>query len=198
MIDPLAKREFLRYHILMNVQYTLIRAKRTSIEIKVSSTGEVIVRAPLYTTTQKIESVLQQRADWIEKIREKMLVQQTWFDSLDHRQTEQLREMAKERLGKKTAYFASRMGLTYQKITITSAKKRLGSCSADGRICYSLYLLLYPDAAIDYVVVHELAHLVELNHSKDFYKVIECYLPDWRERKELLQPEYMQNPLAKE
>lgn len=198
MIDPLAKREFLRYHILMNVQYTLIRAKRKSIEIKVSNTGEVIVRAPLYTTTQKIESVLQQRSAWIEKIRKKMLAQQTWFDNLDHRQTEQLREMAKERLAEKTAYFASRMGLTYQKITITSAKKRLGSCSADGKICYSLYLLLYPDAAIDYVVVHELAHLVELNHSKNFYKVIECYLPDWQERRELLQPEYMQNPLVKD
>lgn len=51
-----------------------------------------------------------------------MLAQQTWFDNLDHRQTEQLREMAKERLAEKTAYFASRMGLTYQKITITSAK----------------------------------------------------------------------------
>lgn len=115
---------------------------------------------------RKLSLYCSRRSAWIEKIRKKMLAQQTWFDNLDHRQTEQLREMAKERLAEKTAYFASRMGLTYQKITITSAKKRLGSCSADGKICYSLYLLLYPDAAIDYVVVHELAHLVELNTPK--------------------------------
>ena len=88
------------------------------------------------------------------------------------------------------------MGLTYEKITITSAKKRLGSCSIKGNICYSLYLLLYPDTAIDYVVVHELAHLVEPNHSKRFYDVIEQFLPDWEERRKLLQPEHMHNPLA--
>ena len=87
------------------------------------------------------------------------------------------------------------MGLTYEKISITSAKKRLGSCSTRGSICYSLYLLLYPDAAVDYVVVHELAHLVEPNHSKNFYAVIDRYLPDWQARKALLQPAYMRNPL---
>ena len=198
MIAPLAKREILRYHIPMNVQYTLIRAKRKSIGIRISSTGEIVVRAPQYTSEQEIEAILQRHSDWIEKNQKKILARQMWFESLDRKQTNQLRKMAKERLSQKTAYFASRMGLTYQSISITSAKKRLGSCSADGRICYSLYLLLYPDAAIDYVVVHELAHLIELNHSKDFYKVIECYLPDWQERKELLQPEYMQNPLTKE
>lgn len=198
MIAPLAKREILRYHILMNVQYTLIRAKRKSIGIRISSTGEIVVRAPQYTSEQEIEAVLQRHSDWIEKNQKKILARQMWFESLDRKQTNQLRKMAKERLSQKTAYFASRMGLTYQSISITSAKQRLGSCSADGRICYSLYLLMYPDAAIDYIVVHELAHLIELNHSKDFYKVIECYLPDWQERKKLLQPEYMQNPLTQD
>ena len=70
-----------------------------------------------------------------------------------------------------------------KKSPLPAAKKRLGSCSIKGNICYSLYLLLYPDTAIDYVVVHELAHLVEPNHSKRFYDVIEQFLPDWEERR---------------
>ncbi len=185
----------MQYHILMNIQYTLIRTNRKSIGIRISDTGEVIVRAPRYTPVGEIETILQQHAAWIEKNKQRSVDRQMRFDSLDREQTEQLRQLAKIRLTKKTEFFAARMGLTYEKISITSAKKRLGSCSTRGSICYSLYLLLYPDAAVDYVVVHELAHLVEPNHSKNFYAVIERYLPDWQARKALLQPAYMRNPL---
>ena len=79
------------------------------------------------------------------------------------------------------------MGLKFSRITITGAKTRFGSCSSKGNISYSYRLLLYPDAAIDYVVVHELAHLVKMNHSAQFYKIIESVLPDYKERIRLLK-----------
>ena len=79
------------------------------------------------------------------------------------------------------------MGLNYGRITITSAKKRFGSCSSVGNISYSYRLMLYPEAAREYVVVHELAHLVEMNHSKKFYEVIAKILPDYKYRKKLLK-----------
>lgn len=180
---------------LKNIQYTLIRANRKSIGIRISDAGKIIVRAPQRTPLAEIESVLQKHTSWIEKSLKKVQNRQIWYDRLDKEQIERLRQLAKVRLTRKTAHFAVAMGLTYEKITITSAKKRLGSCSTQGSICYSLYLLLYPDAAIDYVVVHELAHLVEPNHSKQFYNVIEQFLPDWEERRKLLHPEYMHNPL---
>ena len=179
-----------------NIQYTLIRAKRKSIGIRISDTGEIIVRAPQRTPLGEIETVLQKHMDWIEKSQQKAANRQAWYDRLDKDQIEQLRQLAKVRLTRKTAHFAAIMGLAYEKITITRAKKRLGSCSTKGSICYSLYLLLYPDSAIDYVVVHELAHLVQPNHSSRFYDVIEQFLPDWEERRKLLQPEYMHNPLV--
>lgn len=156
------------------------------------------MRAPRYTPVGEIELVLQQHIAWIEKNKQRVADRQTQLGVLDREQIEQLRQLAKIRLTKKTEFFAARMGLTYEKITITSAKKRLGSCSTRGSICYSLYLLLYPDAAVDYVVVHELAHLVEPNHSKNFYAVVERYLPDWQARRALLQPAHMRNPLAGE
>jgi predicted metal-dependent hydrolase len=79
------------------------------------------------------------------------------------------------------------MGLKYGRITITSAKKRFGSCSTAGNISYSYRLMLYPEEAREYVVVHELAHLVQMNHSKEFYNIIAKVLPDYKYRKKMLK-----------
>ena len=72
-------------------------------------------------------------------------------------------------------------------IKITSAQKRFGSCSGKNSICYSWRLMLYPPEAIDYVVVHELAHIVHKNHSAKFYALVAKYLPDYKERENLLR-----------
>ena len=79
------------------------------------------------------------------------------------------------------------MGLKYSRIKITSAVKRFGSCSSSGNICYSYRLMLYPEEAREYVVVHELAHLEEMNHSKKFYEIISKVLPDYKYRRRLLK-----------
>ena len=79
------------------------------------------------------------------------------------------------------------MGVKYGRITITSAKKRFGSCSSQGNISFSYRLMLYPEAAREYVVVHELAHLKVMNHSKDFYDVVASVLPDYKNRRRLLK-----------
>ena len=78
------------------------------------------------------------------------------------------------------------MGAKYQRLTITGAKTRFGSCSSKGNISFSFRLMLYPEPAREYVVVHELAHLFEMNHSKQFYQIVEKYIPDYKERKKLL------------
>ena len=79
------------------------------------------------------------------------------------------------------------MGVDYGHISITSAKTRFGSCSSKGNIAFSYRLMLYPEAAVDYVVVHELAHRKEMNHSRAFYKLIEEILPDYKQRRKLLK-----------
>ena len=72
-------------------------------------------------------------------------------------------------------------------VTITGAEKRFGSCSARNSICFSWRLMQYPDEAVDYVVVHELAHIQEKNHGRAFYALVGRYMPDWRERRALLK-----------
>jgi predicted metal-dependent hydrolase len=98
-----------------------------------------------------------------------------------------LKKSAKEYFTKKTAEYAKVMNLSYSRIKITSAKQRFGSCSSDKNISFSYRLMLYPEAAREYVIVHELAHLILMNHSKAFYKIIENVLPDYKERRDCLK-----------
>ena len=79
------------------------------------------------------------------------------------------------------------MGLKPSSVKITSAEKRFGSCSSKNGLCFSWRLLAYPTAAVEYVVVHELAHIKHHNHSPAFYALIEKYMPDYKERQKLLK-----------
>lgn len=85
------------------------------------------------------------------------------------------------------ARYAREMGVQPAAVTITAARTRFGSCSAKNRICFSWRLMEYPEAAVDYVVVHELAHIVHKNHGPQFWALVERYLPDWRARRALLR-----------
>ena len=107
--------------------------------------------------------------------------------ALTEEQIKELRRRARSVLTAKTEALAAVMGVHYNKITITSAKTRFGSCNSKGNISYSYRLMLYPEAAQDYVVVHELAHLVEMNHSPRFYAIVARYLPDYKQRAALLK-----------
>ena len=96
-----------------------------------------------------------------------------------------LRSAAKLILPERVKYYSEIMGVAPKSIKINSAKKRYGSCSGENNINFSLYLMDKDERFIDYVVVHELAHIRHHNHSKAFYSFIEEFLPDYKERKKL-------------
>ena len=87
----------------------------------------------------------------------------------------------------KVEYFSKLMGVEPCSVRITGAQKRFGSCSSKGNICFSFNLMQYPEEAVDYVVVHELAHLIELNHSRKFWDIVEKYIPDYKVRRQMLK-----------
>jgi predicted metal-dependent hydrolase len=97
------------------------------------------------------------------------------------------RRLAKAYISERVSYYAQKMSVTPAMIKITSAKNRWGSCSAKKSINFSWRLIMADDDAIDYVVVHELAHLAELNHSERFWAIVGNILPDYRERQKLLR-----------
>lgn len=89
------------------------------------------------------------------------------------------RQQAKAVITGSLEYYRLRMNLTYNELTIRDQKTRWGSCSSEGNLNFSWRLILAPKAVLDYVVVHELAHLREMNHSDRFWKVVSDYFPDY-------------------
>jgi len=168
------------------MEYKLIRSGRRTLALEIKRGGELIVRAPYSISMGRIEKFLEEKREWIEKNVEKMknFKPMASFPSKD---TFELRKMADEMIPPKVEYYSKLMGVDPKGLRITSAQKRFGSCSSRGTLCFSLYLMQYPDEAIDYVVVHELAHLVELNHSKSFWAVVEKYMPNYKRCRAILK-----------
>ncbi len=168
------------------MEYKLIRSKRKTIELSISDDFLPLIKAPLKMSTEDIEKFVLKHERWIEK----QIIKKREHDekfALSPEEETVLKEKALPYLTERTEYFAKLMGLKYNGIKITSAKKRFGSCSGKNSICYSWRLMQYPPEAIDYVIVHELAHIVYKNHGKVFYKLIEKYLPDYKKREKLLK-----------
>ena len=97
------------------------------------------------------------------------------------------RRQALELLSARTAQIAEAAGISYAAVTVTDARHRWGSCGADGRIHFAWRLIMAEPAAIDYVIVHELCHRLELNHSDAFWCHVAALLPDWRPRETWLK-----------
>jgi predicted metal-dependent hydrolase len=166
--------------------YKVVYSNRKTLAITVRR-GEVTVRAPYGCREETITLFVNKNREWIEKSLSRTAHEYDPLSRLSPTEIEEFRERTRVILTAKTKKYSEIMGLKYGRITITGAKTRFGSCSSKGNISYSYRLMLYPEAAIDYVVVHELAHLKEMNHSKKFYAIIEKILPDYKERIKLLK-----------
>jgi predicted metal-dependent hydrolase len=155
--------------------------------LEITKDLKVLVRAPMYASKRDIEKMVQKHADWIKSRLEKQKKRAEARPELTADQREALKKQAEAVLPQKAAYYGSLMGLEPTGVGITGAEKRFGSCSAKNRLSFSWRLMRYPEAAVDYVVVHELAHIRHKNHGKEFYALIESYMPDYKERRKLLK-----------
>lgn len=169
----------------MLFDYTLIRSNRKSVSIQVDVDCNIVVRAPLRLSQNEIDRILLEKKKWLEKTiilqREKKKSVKEYTDD----EIKLLRKKAKEIIPKKVEYYSGLMQLYPTSVKINSAKKRYGSCSGTNNLNFSLYLMDKDEMFIDYVVVHELAHIKHHNHSKEFYSLIEKYMPDYKQRKKL-------------
>ena len=166
--------------------YELIRSDRKTLGLQVKD-GRVIVRAPRRATVQLIERFVREHEAWIENALSRQAAKKAAHPEPTAAERAEYIRLAKEMLPRRTAFWSERMGLTPTQIRITSAQRRFGSCSSQGHICYSWRLMQYPPEAIDYVIVHELAHLKHMNHSPAFYALVAKYLPDHKARRALLK-----------
>ncbi len=167
------------------MDYEVVYSKRKTLSLVIKA-GQLIVRAPIGTRDEKIKELVEGHKEWIEKGIAKTRARAE-AEGISKDEEKLLRKAARAILPVKTRYYAEKMGLKYGRITITGAKTRFGSCSSERNISYSFRLMKYPEAAIDYVVVHELAHLLEMNHSERFWAIVASVFPDYKKRRRLLK-----------
>ena len=163
-------------------EYRLIRSNRKTVSAEISDSGEVTVRAPRRMPQKDIDAFVAKHSAWIEKHKERLSKSAAQRGVLSEEQKNYLKRLAKEQLPKRTAEIAAVMGVSPTDVKITSAEKRWGSCSGKNSICYSFRVMMLPQELIDFVIMHELSHIKEKNHGAGFYKILEKFAPDYREK----------------
>ena len=170
------------------MEYEIIRSARRTLSLEVKEDLRVIVRAPKRTDEKTVRDFVLRHEEWLKKALERAKKRAEFREETQSPQREaELQKAAAEYLPRRTAEWAKVMNLYPTSVKITGAKTRFGSCSAKNGICYSWRLMAYPPQAVDYVIVHELAHIAQKNHSSRFYALVERYLPDRKEREKLLK-----------
>lgn len=176
------------------MKVTVIRSNRKTVAIQVNSNLSVTVRAPRSVSEKDIEEILKKKEAWIskhiEKIKEiKERVEAEPTEKLTREKVIALAEEALKVIPERVEYFAKVIGVTYGKITVRNQKTRWGSCSSKGNLNFNCLLMLAPPEVLDYVVVHELCHRKQMNHSKAFWLEVEKVLPNYKEVRKWLKEE---------
>lgn len=167
------------------MDYRVIYSARRTLALEIKKNREIVVRAPNGATEAEIRAFVSAHTEWLEKHLRRM--EERSLPPLSETEERDLRARARADLPGRTAMWAARMGISYSGVKITSARSRFGSCNSRGGIAYSFRLMQFPERVIDYVVVHELAHRKEMNHSSRFYAIVAAYLPDYKERIKLFK-----------
>ena len=174
------------------MEYKIIRHhRRKRLTVSVAPTGEVTVIAGRFTPEKRIEEFVNQYSSWIEK-------QQKYFETVYHHRITVTKE-ERDRIKKEflpemktlTEKYAEIMNVSPKSIKITVAEKRWGSCGGDKSICYSYRCAFLSQRCKEYIVVHELSHIIEHNHSGNFYAVMEKYMPQYKEAEKELRGYYI-------
>ena len=164
------------------IEYQIIRSKRKTLSLEVRG-GSLLVRAPLRVTNTEIELFVSRHQGWIDKQLEKARQRQSELAVAGKLTADDIRRLADEAkrlIPERVRRYAPIVGVTYGRITIRSQRTKWGSCSGKGNLDFNCLLMLTPPEVIDSVVVHELCHLKEMNHSERFYAEVLRVMPDYR------------------
>lgn len=163
------------------MNYDLIRSSRKTIAAEIRD-GRLLVRAPLHASETDINAFLDKHRDWIETHLAKAQAQKETASGhkLTMQELHELADRAMEFIPKRVAYYAPLIGVTYGSITIRNQRTRWGSCSSKGNLNFNCLLMLTPPEVIDSVVVHELCHRKQPNHSERFYAEVLRVFPEYR------------------
>ena len=178
-------------HPQTTIPYTVVRSRRKTLALTVQQDLTVVVRSPMRTSQKVIDQFVESNRDWIAQHIARQAARNEAAQTLTPSLEAELRQRAASELPGRVAYYGQLMGLTPASVRINGAKTRLGSCGPKNSLNFSFRLMAFPQPAIDYVVVHELAHIRHKNHGPRFYALIAQYLPDYKTRWAMLKdPQY--------
>ncbi len=164
------------------MELEIIRSDRKTFAIQIKQ-NKLIVRAPKRASDEEINSLLRKNQKWIEKHAAKAQARQAEIADLQALSDDELRELygrAKKIIPERAAYYAQIAQVSYNRITIRSQRTKWGSCSAKGNLNFNCLLMLAPIEVLDSVIVHELCHRKEMNHSDRFYAEVLRIFPEYR------------------
>lgn len=170
----------------------LIRSSRKTLALEITHSQEIIVRAPYHISDTAINSFVVSNRSWIEKNLKKMSSRQETMSSensekITMEELKKLADMASKKLPELVHEYAPQLGVSVGRITIRNQRTRWGSCSAKGNLNFNCLLMLTPESVQRYVVVHELCHRIEMNHSQHFWALVKSIIPDYRESQKWLK-----------
>ncbi len=167
------------------MEFEVIRSNRKTLGIEIKG-GKLTIRAPLQATNEDINCFMLQNKKWIETHLAKAQANEqakeqlkSQVHKLTHDEIVALANRAMEVIPERVKHYAPIIGVTYGRITIRNQRSKWGSCSSKGNLNFNCLLMLTPPEVIDSVVVHELCHRKELNHSDKFYAEVLRVCPDY-------------------
>ena len=170
---------------MIKTEYDIVRSSRKTLSLQMKPDGHLVVRAPHRTSDRQIRQFVENNSAWIQKHRE--LIEQRRRQeemnpppAITKETLERLRSLASETIPPRVSYYANLMGVSYGRITIRAQKSRWGSCSAKGNLNFNCLLMLTPPEVQNYVIVHELCHRKQMNHSPAFWREVEQIMPEYR------------------
>ena len=164
------------------VEFKIVKSNRKSMAIEIKG-NNLMIRAPLQATNDQINSFMLQHKAWIEKHiaeAQKKADAAAEVEKLSMEEIRALADRALQVIPERVKYYAPLVGVAYGRITIRNQRSRWGSCSSKGNLNFNCLLMLAPPEVLDSVVVHELCHRKEMNHSDQFYAEVLRVYPDYR------------------
>ncbi len=160
-------------------KYEIIYSKIKNVYIQIKD-GKVIIKAPKYMSKKELKKIIENKLDWINKNLENSKQNKEKKDLYTREQFTKIVEKNANELIKQTQ-------LVPNKIRIKNIKYAWGTCSSNRNITINYNLIKYNEDIIKYVILHELCHLKYMNHSKDFWNLIEKYMSNYKEIKKQLK-----------
>ena len=164
------------------------RPRSKTLRLSVQADGRVVLSVPRFISLLFAKRFLVAKQDWIVAARERMRVlPPRLLHQGDEKEYRAVKEEARKRITERVGYFEHQYGLKSCSLSIRNQRSRFGSCSASGHLSFNYRLIFLPPDLFDYVIVHEVCHLKELNHSQRFWVLVAEVIPDYQSKKRELQ-----------